>query len=133
MGAVGGGIVVTPKADLTAAVRRRLEGQAVSRRRLLPAAGAGIRGLRLGWRAALVLVVAFLALLVATPQGRAVISHVFRFAGIELHQGAGPTSCLLPHPGARGARPARRSRGQRPRAGGVPVLPPDAGRPGADR
>jgi len=34
--------------------------------------------------------VAFLAVLIATPQGRAVISHVFRFAGVELRQGPGP-------------------------------------------
>jgi len=126
--AAGHAIEVPPPADLTAAVRRRLEGQAVSRRRLLPAAGAGIRGLRLGWRAALVLVVAFLALLVATPQGRAVISHVFRFAGIELHQGPGParspgTAAL---PGER-RMPLEQAR----RHVSFPILVPAAlGRPG---
>jgi hypothetical protein len=35
-------------------------------------------------------VAALLAVLLATPQGRAVIIHVFRFAGIELRQEPGP-------------------------------------------
>ena len=86
--AVGRELEVPPARDLTAAVRRRLEGQAVSRR--MPAWGAGVLRQRLGWRAALVVVVALLAILIATPQGRAVISHVFRFAGVELRQGPGP-------------------------------------------
>jgi len=87
--AVGRELEVPPASDLTAAVRRRLEGQAVSRHRM-PAVAAGVLRHRLGWRAALVVVVALLAVLIATPQGRAVISHVFRFAGIELRQGPGP-------------------------------------------
>ena len=80
---------VPPAASPTEAVRQRLEGQTVSRRRM-PAVGGGVLRYRLGWRAALVVVVAFLAVLIATPQGRAVISHVFRFAGVELRQGPGP-------------------------------------------
>ena len=41
-------------------------------------------------RVARVEVAALLAVLLATPQGRAVIIHVFRFAGIELRQEPGP-------------------------------------------
>ena len=87
--AAGRVLDVPPASDLTAAVRQRLEGQTVSRRRM-PAVGGGVLRYRLGWRAALIVVVAFLAVLIATPQGRAVISHVFRFAGVELRQGPGP-------------------------------------------
>jgi len=87
--AAGRVLDVPPASDLTAAVRQRLEGQTVSRRRMPAVGGGGLR-YRLGWRAALVVVVAFLAVLIATPQGRAVISHVFRFAGVELRQGPGP-------------------------------------------
>ena len=87
--AAGRVLDVPPASDLTAAVRQRREGQTVSRRRM-PAVGGGVLRYRLGWRAALVVVVAFLAVLIATPQGRAVISHVFRFAGVELRQGPGP-------------------------------------------
>ena len=86
--AVGRELEVPPASDLTAAVRRRLEGQAVRRR--MPAGRPGVLRHRLGWRAALVVVVVLLAVLIATPQGRAVISHVFRFAGVELRQGPGP-------------------------------------------
>ena len=84
--AAGRELDVPPAGDLTAAVRRRLAGQAVGRRRV----ARGVLGYRLGWRAALVVAVALLAVLIATPQGRAVISHVFRFAGVELRQGPGP-------------------------------------------
>jgi hypothetical protein len=87
--AVGRELDVPPAGDLTAAVRRRLAEEAASRRRW-PAVRAGVLGRRWGWRAALVALVAFLAVLVATPQGRAVISHVFRFAGIELRQEPAP-------------------------------------------
>jgi len=86
--AVGRDLEVPPASDLTAAVRRRLEGQAVSRR--LHAVVAGVLRYRLRWRAALVVAVAFLAAMIATPQGRAVVIHVFRFAGVELRQGPGP-------------------------------------------
>jgi hypothetical protein len=37
-------------------------------------------------------VAALLAVLIATPQGRAVIVHVFRFAGVEVRQGPGPAN-----------------------------------------
>jgi hypothetical protein len=88
LGAAGRELEVPSAGDVTAAVRRRLDGEVASRRRV-PAAGTGVLRLRLGWSAALVLVVAFLAALIATPQGRAVISHVFRFAGVEVRQGPG--------------------------------------------
>jgi len=87
--AVGRGLEVPPASDLTAAVRQRLEERAVSRRHV-PALGTGILRRRLGWSAALVVVAALLAVLIATPQGRAVIIHVFRFAGVELRQEPGP-------------------------------------------
>jgi hypothetical protein len=100
--AVGRELLVPPAGDLTAAVRRRLDEETASRRRL-PAVRAGVLGRRWGWRAALVALVAFLAVLVATPQGRAVISHVFRFAGVELRQEPGParTSGSAALPGER--------------------------------
>jgi hypothetical protein len=87
--AVGRELAVPPASDLTAAVRQRLEGQSAGRRQF-PAAGTGAFRRRLAWRAVLVVVVAFLAVLIATPQGRAVIIHVFRFAGVELRQEPGP-------------------------------------------
>jgi len=40
--------------------------------------------------AALAVLAAFAVVMVATPQGRAAISHVFRFGGVELRQGPGP-------------------------------------------
>jgi hypothetical protein len=86
--AVGRELEVPPARDFTAAVRQRLEGQAVRRR--LPAGGTGALRRRLVWHAALAVVVACLAVLIATPQGRAAIIHVFRFAGVELRQEPGP-------------------------------------------
>jgi hypothetical protein len=84
--AAGRALTVPPAGDPSAAVRQRLEGRAV---RHEPALRAGVRRW-LGWRAALAVVVTFLAVLIATPQGRAVVLHVLRFAGIELRQGPGP-------------------------------------------
>ena len=126
--AAGRELEVPPAGDLTAAVRRRLEGQAARRRRV-PAPGAGVLRLRLGWRAALVLAVAFLAALIATPQGRAVISHVFRFGGVEVRQGPGPAR----PPGSHAALPGERQMPleQARRQASFPVLVPAAlGRPG---
>lgn len=87
--AAAGELDVPPAGDLTAAVRQRLEGGTV-RRRHVPAWEGTIFPRRLGWRAALIVIVALLAGLIATPQGRAVIIHVFRLAGIELRQEPGP-------------------------------------------
>jgi hypothetical protein len=86
---LGREIEVPPASDVTAAVRQRLEGPAVSRRHA-PALRTPSPRRRLGWRAALVVVVALLAVMIATPQGRAVIIGVFRFAGVELRQEPGP-------------------------------------------
>jgi hypothetical protein len=124
--AVGRELEVPPASDLTAAVRRRLEGQAVSRRHG-PALRAGILR-RPVWRAVLIVVAASLAVLIATPQGRAVISHVFRFAGVELRQGPGPA-----HSPERAALPGERqmSLEQARRRVSFPILVPAAlGRPG---
>ena len=91
MRAVGRDLEVPPARDLTAVVRQRLEGQVV-RRYHVPGLGAGAFRRRRGWRAVLVVAATLLAILIATPQGRAVIGHVFRFAGVELRQGPGPVS-----------------------------------------
>jgi hypothetical protein len=94
---------VPPARDLTAAVRQRLEMRPV-RCRHLPALGTGALRRRLVWRAALAVVVAFLAVLIATPQGRAAIIDVFRFAGVELRQGPGPVRS----PGSSASLPGER-------------------------
>ena len=86
--AVGRELEVPPPGDLTAAVRQRLEQRAASRR---PGPARGTLRGWLGWRAALVALIALLAVLIATPQGRAAIADVFRFAGVELRQQPGPT------------------------------------------
>src|SRR5258708_27808653 len=101
--ALGREIEVPPASDLTAVVRQRLEGHA-GRRRHVPAMRAGALRRRPVWRAALVVAVAVLAVLVATPQGRAVISHVLRFAGIELRQAPGPVRS----PGSSASLPGER-------------------------
>jgi hypothetical protein len=101
--ALGREIEVPPASDLTAAVRQRLEGPAV-RRRHVPALGAGRLHPRLGWRVALVVVVALLAVLIATPQGRAVIIGVIRFAGVELRQEPGPVRSPAGSPSLPGER-----------------------------
>ena len=101
--AVSRGLEVPRAGDPGAAVRQRLERRGVSRRHV-PAPGTGILRRRLGWRAALVALVAFLAVLVAIPQGRAVIIHVLRFAGVELRQEPGP----LRSTGTRSSLPGER-------------------------
>ncbi|MBO0808104.1 MAG: hypothetical protein J2P32_07365, partial [Actinobacteria bacterium] len=96
---------VPPAADLTAAVRERLGGPAPRR------GWQGWRGWRPVWRVALgtlaALIVA-LVVLVATPQGRAVISHVFRFAGIELRQQPGSAPVPGSSQGGKGSLPGER-------------------------
>src|SRR5260370_18183633 len=101
--ALGREIEVPPASDLTAVVRQRLDGHA-GRRPHVPAMRAGALRRRPVWRAALVAAVAVLAVLVATPQGRAVISHVLRFAGIELRQAPGPVRS----PGSSASLPGER-------------------------
>ena len=123
--AVGRSLEVPPAGDLTAVVRQRLEGRAPSRRHG-PALGP-LRG-RLRWRAALVVLAALLVVLIATPQGRAAIAHVFRFAGVEIRQGPGPAR----HPGSRASLPGQHgmSLERARRQVSFPILVPAAlGRP----
>jgi len=78
---------------------------------------------------ALVALVALLAVLIATPQGRAAIAHVFRFAGVELRQGPGPAR----PPGSSASLPGQRRMSlERARhQAAFPILVPAAlGRPG---
>ena len=127
--AVGRELEVPQADDLTAVVWQRLEGRAPSRRHG-PALGT-LRG-RLGWRAALAALVALTALLVvmvATPQGRAAIAGVFRFAGVELRQEPGTAR----HPGSRASLPGQQGMSlERARHQVLfPILVPAAlGRPG---
>jgi hypothetical protein len=126
--AVGRELDVPPASDLTVAVRRRLEERAAGRRHL-PALGTGYPRRGLAWRAVLAAVVAFLAVLIATPQGRAVVLHVLRFAGVELRQGPGP----VPSPGRSASLPGQRgmSLAQARHQVSFPILVPAAlGRPG---
>lgn len=101
--AVSRELAVPPASDLTAAVRQRLEGN-TARRHRVPALGAGALRRRLGWRTALVVVAALLAVMIATPQGRAVVTGVLRFAGVELRQEPGPARS----PGSRASLPGER-------------------------
>ena len=102
--AAGRDLEVPPARDLTVAVQQQLEGRALRRpqRRGL---GVGTLHRRPGRRAVLVVVAAFLAALIAAPQGRAVIVHVFRFAGVELRQGPGPVRSPVSTPSLPGERP----------------------------
>src|SRR6516165_5791037 len=101
---LGCDLAVPPASDPTATVRRRLAGEAVGRRHAPAPRAGGLRRRRLGWRAVVVMVAALLAVLIATPQGRAVINHVFRFAGVELRQGPGPVRSATSTPSLPGER-----------------------------
>lgn len=101
--AAGRELAVPPASDLNAAVRQRLEGPA-ARHRHLPALRTGALGRRPRWQAALAVVATLLAVLIATPQGRAAITHVLRFAGIELRQEPGP----VPSPRSNASLPGER-------------------------
>lgn len=136
--AAGRELAVPPASDLTVAVRRRLEGRTAGPRHV-PAPGTGALHRRPRWRAALVVVAALVAALVAasaaTPQGRAMITHVLRFAGVELRQQPGPAPSLSPSllPRSSGSLPGERrmSLEQARRQVSFPILVPAAiGRPG---
>jgi hypothetical protein len=126
--AAGRELEVPSASDLTTAVRQRLEGQAVRRRRMT-GRETDARHRRLAWRAALVVVVAVLAALIAVPQGRAVVIGVLRFAGVELRQEPGPVRSpgnSAPLPGER-----RMSLENARHQASFPILVPAAlGRPG---
>jgi hypothetical protein len=95
---------VPPAASLTGAVRQRLEGSAAQSSQPARRGPGILRRWRPAWRAALIVAAVLLALLVATPQGRAVVTHVLRFAGIELQQEPGPA----PSPRSAAALPGER-------------------------
>jgi len=110
--ALGRELRVPPAGDMVAAVQRRLEGRAAARAQS-PALRDAVARRRLGWRAVLVAAAAILALLIATPQGRAVISHVFRLVGIEIRRQPGPVRSpptSAPLPGQRGTSLAQARR-----------------------
>ena len=119
---------VPPAASPTAAVRQRLEGSAARRPHQARRGTGLLRRWRPAWRAALVVVAVLVAVLVATPQGRAVVTHVLRFAGIELQQEPGPA----PSPRSGAALPGERrmSLAEARRHVSFPILVPAAlGRP----
>jgi hypothetical protein len=121
--AVGRDLEAPPARDLTVAVRQRLQGRAV-RRHYVPGLGTGTLRRRPVWRAVLVVVAAVLAVLVATPQGRAVINHMFRFAGVELRQGPGPVSSPARSPSLPGERSTSLEKARRQVS--FPILVPTA-------
>ena len=119
---------VPPAADVTRAVRQRLEQAPAPRRQPGVPGTGGSRLWRPAWRAAVVILAILAVLLVATPQGRALITHVLRFAGVELRQEPGPALS----PGSHGSLPGERRMplGQARRAVSFPILVPAAlGRP----
>ena len=125
--AAGRVVAVPPAPDLTGAVRQRLAAPA-RRRRHLPALGTARSRRGMAWRAALAGLVTIGVLLIATPQGRAAITGVLRFAGIELRQGRGPT----PGHGRGASLPGvrRMTLAQARHRAGFPLLVPAAlGRP----
>ena len=121
--ALGRELQVPSAGDVVVAVRQRLEGSTAGRGQS-PVRRDAIARRRLGWRAVLVAAAVVLAFLIATPQGRAVISHVFRFVGIEIRQQPGPVRSpptSAPLPGQR-----RTSLAQARRQVAFPILVPAA-------
>jgi hypothetical protein len=119
---------VPPASSPTAAVRRRLEGPAARRPHPARREAGILRRWGPAWRAALVVAAVLLVLLVATPQGRAVVTHVLRFAGIELQQEPGPAPSPRSGAGLPGER--RMPLAEARRHVSFPILVPAAlGRP----
>jgi hypothetical protein len=90
---------VPPAAEQAATVRQRLEAQQQrpqARQRPPLIARWRPRILHPRWRAALIAALTVVALAVAIPQSRAVITHVLRLDGVELRQTPGPSPA--PHP-----------------------------------
>lgn len=83
-----------PPADVAAAVRTRLETPVPVRRR------------RRRWRLVTAIVLVVIAITAATPQGRAAVAQILRYAGIELSIGgerSTPPATPQPIPGERGS------------------------------
>ncbi len=99
--ALGRELAVPPAADLSAAVRQRLERTPVRRRHLPGLRTGALRRWPPAWHVAVVVVAVLLAV---PPQGRAVITHVLRFAGIELRQEPGPERSPASSPSLPGER-----------------------------
>jgi hypothetical protein len=126
--AVGRELAVPLASDLTETVRQRLEGRA-ARHRHLPALRTSAPRRRPGWQVALAVLAALLAVLIATPQGRAAITHVLRFAGIELRQQPSP----MPSPRSSASLPGERRmplEQARHRVSFPILVPATLGRPG---
>jgi hypothetical protein len=125
--ALGRELQVPPATDVVAAVRQRLEGHAAGHGQS-PVLRDSIARRRLGWQAVLIAAAVIVALMIGTPAGRAVISHVFQFVGIEIRQQPGPVRsppASAPLPGQRGT-----SLAQARRQAAFPILVPKAlGRP----
>jgi len=104
---------VPPARDLTAAVRQRLEERAAPGRprwrapvnRLRRRAPVS-RPRRRAVLTALAVLAALAVVVIATPQGRAAISHVFRFDGVELRQSQSPGQSPGQSPSPGQSRPA---------------------------
>ncbi|MFG3442531.1 hypothetical protein ACGF0J_35265 [Nonomuraea sp. NPDC047897] len=82
-----------PPADVAAAVRARLEAA--------PSSHAGRSGRlrrpgRRRWRVVAAVVLAVVAVTAATPQGRAAVAHLLRYAGVELRLGQAPAPVRTP-------------------------------------
>lgn len=126
--ALGRELAVPTAPDLTEVVRIRLDRPDVRSER---PSGVGTRLPRLrrpAWRVALAIVLVLLGLLVATPQGRALVTHVFRFAGIELSQQSSPTGAPRPSASLPGERQVPLDQARRLVA--FPIMVPAAlGRP----
>jgi hypothetical protein len=127
--AVGRELDVPPVRDLTAAVRQRLEAQPTRHRRVPAQLHQALRR-RPRWRAALVVAAAFLAVVIATPQGRAAIVHVLRFAGFELRQEPGPVRSPTSRAWMPGQEPMTLEQARRQVS--FPILVPAALGPPAD-
>lgn len=99
-----------PPADVAAAVRARLEaaprGHAARTGRPGRAARSGRRGRR-RWRVVAAVLLAVVAVTAATPQGRAAVAHLLRYAGVELRLGQAPAPVRTPAglPGERAVAP----------------------------
>jgi len=135
--AVARELEVPPTRDLTAAVRQQLEEGPARPRWRAPAR----RPRRRAVLTALAVLAALAVVVIATPQGRAAISHVFRFDGVEIQpsQSQGPSQGPSPSPSKRPPAPGgaslpgeqRMSLAQARRQVSFPILVPAVlGQPG---